>query len=58
MNNGVNHPVRTANRKPNEKKNQSNVRHLCDNIKLTNLCKNRFQKGRKVIENIFEEIMA
>ena len=50
-----------ADRKPSEKKHESNIRDLWYNIKLTNLhiigIPEREEK-EKGIENIFEEIMA
>ena len=54
------HPNRTADRKPNEKR-ESNIRDLWENIKWTNVCIIGFTEGEekdKGIENIFEEIMA
>ena len=47
--------------KPNEKKHESNIRDLWDNIKHPNLCIIGIPEGEekeKGIENIFEEIMA
>ena len=44
-----------------KKKHESNVRDLWDNIKQANLCIIGMPEGEekeKVIENIFEEIMA
>ena len=58
-NNG-NHLIKTSDWKTNEK-TQSNIRHLWDNIKWTNLCiigiPDREEK-EKGIETIFEEIMS
>ena len=56
QNNG-NHTIRTANREPNEKKYESNIRDLQDNIKWTSLCVMGILEGEekeKRIENIFK----
>ena len=45
-------------RKPNEKKNESNITDLWDNIKHANLRGFQKEKKEKGIENVFEEIMA
>ena len=45
----------------NQIKNESNIRHLWDNIKKANLCTIGIPEGaekEKGIENILEEIMA
>ena len=45
----------------NNKKNESNIRHLSNNIKSANLCIIGIPEGEereKGIKNVFEEIMA
>ena len=56
-----NYPIRTADRKPNEKK-KNTVRDLWDNLKCQSMhnrdSKRRRERGtRKGIKSVFEEIM-
>ena len=59
QNNG-NYPIKTADRKPNEKK-KSNIRSLWDKIKWASLCIMGISDGNereKGIKNVFEEVMT
>ena len=46
QNNG-NHPIRTADRKPNEKEYESNIRALWDNIKQANVWITEIPEGEE-----------